>query len=138
MNSVENDMRTETKEGQKAKDYAPFLRLYEDRINELRAISREEAFGVDETSVRRFVDCLRDAPFEVRRAGLALGEQGELNAVWVSDDRQTRFSIEIRPNGDFEYAWLPSDRTVEVQTIDSSEFWSHIRPEIKRFLLNEG
>ncbi len=138
MNALENNSLAETKKNQKGEGYASILGVYEDRISELRAIAKEEDFEVDETSVRVFIACMHDAPFKVKRAGLALGDQGEINAVWVSVDRQTRFSIEVRPNGDIEYAWLPFDRNVEVQTIDSSEFWSHIRPAIRRFLLYEG
>ena len=119
-------------------DYTRILSVYDDRIGELRGIARDEGFEVDETSVHFFAVFLRNAPSKVRRAGLALGDQGEINAVWVSEDRQTRFSIEVFPDGNIEYAWLPSDGQVEVEPIGSSEFWSRISPVIRQFLLDAG
>ena len=118
--------------------YTPTPHKYDNRLKELRAIAKDEGFQVDEKSVQFFATWLSNAPFQVRRAGLALGEQGEINAVWVSKDRETRLSIEVRSNGEIEYAWLPSEGPVTVKPIDSSEFWSHIGPAIRRFLVDAG
>ena len=72
---------------------------YADRLRELREAASEDGYALREESNRSFIEFLCAAPYEVKRAGLALAGGGDVNAIWVSKDRTRRVSIQVFGDG---------------------------------------
>lgn len=100
------------------------LTPYLAQINELRNASSDVESPLNERSVTLFQEFLACAERPVNEATLTLDDTGMLHPIWVSEDRQTRLTIQMRSRDDLEYAWLPSDGSVEVKTVSISEFWT--------------
>lgn len=107
---------------------------YAARISDLRVMAPDEELELDQDSANQFISFLKNAPFNIRRAAIGLGVYGELNAVWVSEDRDYKLSIEFYANGEIKYAWLPLDGTVEIDRVSPETFWSMYRDRLRHFL----
>ena len=120
---------------------------YEDRFRELREAASGDAYAPREASERAFIEFLCAAhnsnhnlvrksmserafieflcaaPYRVKRAGLALTGGGDVNAIWVSEDRTTRVSIQVFGDGDVEYVVLWPNSEPELARVSPEAFW---------------
>ena len=83
------------------------IRAYKVRIAELRGYAAEDGFGLNPASEDDFRAFAAAAP-GMRRAMLALPEEGNLSANW-RDDGGNRASIEFLGNGKAEFVLRRSD-----------------------------
>ena len=74
---------------------------YQSRIEELRRFAALDGFSVNKASERDFWSFLTSMPF-LRRAGVILMENGNLRAVWRSDDK-SRLALQFLGNRSVEY-----------------------------------
>ena len=107
---------------------------YVDRITDLREMAPDEGLRLDEGSLSQFLTFLKKAPFDIRRAAVGLGLNGEINAVWVSEDGGERLSIEFYANERIRYAWLPASGIVEIDEVSRQEFWTKFEEILHGFL----
>ncbi len=112
----------------------PLVSLHADRIAELRAAAVPDGYALREDSVPVLEEFLQAAPYEVRRAGLALASQGDINAVWVSEDRKRRLSIQFFGDGTVEYVMLSPDDAPEMDRVAPKEFWTKFSQNLHDFL----
>ena len=72
--------------------------------------------------------------FAIRKAAIGLGVNGEINAVWVSEDGDLRLSIGYYANGEINYAWFSEDESIEIKRVKPVEFWSKFQDTLLDFL----
>ncbi|MCY3839088.1 MAG: hypothetical protein OXH09_10670 [Gammaproteobacteria bacterium] len=107
---------------------------YADRLRELREAASEDGYALREESDRSFIEFLCAAPYEVKRAGLALAGGGDVNAIWVSKDRTRRVSIQVFDDGDAEYVVLWPGSAPEIDRVSPEVFWSEVPSRLRDFL----
>ena len=74
---------------------------YRSRIEELRRFAALDGFSVSKASESDFWSFLTSMPF-LRRAGVILMENGNLRAVWRSEDK-SRLALQFLGNKSVEY-----------------------------------
>ena len=109
-------------------------RQYAERLTQLGQDAIEDGFTLSQISVAKFFVFLEGASYSVRKAGLALGSGSNLNSIWVSDDRQTRLSVEIFEDGDIEYALASSDGSISIGRVSPERFWAEHGERFRDFL----
>lgn len=107
---------------------------YADRFRELREAASEDGYALCEESARSFIEFLHAAPYDVKRAGLALAGGGDVNAIWVSEDRTRRVSIQVFGDGDVEYVMLWPNSAAEMDRVSPEVFWSEFSSRLRDFL----
>ena len=103
---------------------ADYADQYKERIAALREAAKEEGYTLDVDSAQMFLAFLRMAPYKVRRGGVALAEYGEINAIWVSTDRQRRLSVQVFGDGGVEYVLLHAGSEPTMARMKPQRFWS--------------
>ena len=107
---------------------------YGARLDELRRAAREEGYAMNEGSAQAFHAFLQAAPYDVRRAGLALAGDGDINAIWVGEDRKNRLSIQVFENGDIEYVSLSPGHKPRMARVSAERFWTTFSSKLHGFL----
>ena len=107
---------------------------YADRFRELREAASEDGYALREESARAFIEFLCAAPYDVKRAGLALAGGGDINAIWVNEDRTGRVSIQVFGDGDVEYVVLGPNREPEMDRVSPEVFWSEFSSRLRDLL----
>lgn len=107
---------------------------YAERLRELREAASEDGYALREESARSFIEFLHTAPYDVKRAGLALAGGGDLNPIWVSEDRTRRLSIQVFGDGDVEYVMLWRSSAPEMDRVTPEVFWSEFSSTLRDLL----
>ena len=107
---------------------------YADRFRALREAGSEDGYALREESKRSFIEFLCAAPYDVTRAGLALVGGGDVNAIWVSEDRTIRLSIQVFGDGDLEYVMLWPNGAPEMDRVPHEVFWSGFSSRLRALL----
>ncbi|MDE0037654.1 MAG: hypothetical protein OXU77_08850 [Gammaproteobacteria bacterium] len=120
--------------GTKARPSNVYESEYADRFRELREAASEDGYALREESASSFIEFLHAAPYDVKRAGLALAGGGDVNAIWVSEDRTRRVSIQVFGDGDVEYVMLWPNSAPEMDRVSPEVFWSEFSSRLRDFL----
>ena len=112
----------------------PYESQYADRLRKLREAALEDGYALREESARSFIEFLHAAPYDVKRAGLALAGGGDVNAIWVSEDRTRRVSIQVFGDGDVEYVMLGPNSAPEMDRVSPEVFWSEFSSRLRDLL----
>ena len=99
--------------------------VYDDRLGELREAALEEGYELNEGAAEQFILFMDAATYPVKRPGIALAGDGDINAIWTRRaGPKCRLSVQVFDDGDVEYVLLVEGESAAMEKLSHCAFWS--------------